>query len=284
MKRFYPTFSAIVILLLGMTLSSDALAQSSVVAFWGFKDPYDFTATNPKKEDFAPDVNNTVGSPNLQAFRGDPDDLDDNGGDGFVAYTSSVSGATYEPTRTIKWDDLKGGGDDFDINGTATFSVDKLDGLGPVTDEDFGNDALIYLTLDGSDFVDFEFRFDVEGTPGDLPASFDVFYRTTGTGGTWFRDSYLNNIPLTFSDHTPADPENQFADSGMIALPAALNNQSQIEIIVNDFAELGNGEMEIDNFEIIAKVPEPSGIGMILLAGLAIPGWCRPRRRKTALQ
>lgn len=242
---------------------------AEVVAFWGFADDYDL-GDNLTKLDFAADVDATVtGDANLQAFRGDAEDLDGNGGGGFVSYTSPTSGVTYAPTRTIKWDDLAGGGDDFDIGGVDTFTVDKNDGDGPVADEDFGNDALMYITLDGSGYRDFSLRFDVEGTPGDLPSSFDVFYRVDGPGGVWFRDFDQNNIPLEFMDYTPvADPENQFADSGEIALASLLNGASSIELIVSDFDENGNSEMEIDNVEIVAnQIPEPTALPL-LTAGL----------------
>lgn len=238
-----------------------------MVAFWGFADDYNFTA-NPNKQDFAADVDATVaGDANLQAFVGVADELDDNGGGGFVGYTSPASGIAYGTTRTIKWDDLKGGGDDFDIEGVDSFQVDKLGGDGPEAD-DFGNDALIYLTLDGTGYTDFGIRFDVEGTPGDLPSSFDVFYRVDGPTGTWFRDPSQNNMPLAFLDYDPIDPENQFADSGVIALSELLNNASSIEVLISDFAENGNGEMEIDNVEITGTaIPEPTSLMLVLLAG-----------------
>lgn len=250
--------------------SQNLAIGAEVVAFWGFADDYDFTA-NPNKQDFAADVDGTVaGDANLQAYLGVADELDDNGGGGFVGYTSPVSGVAYGPTRTLKWDDLKGGGDDFNIDGVDSFQVDKLGGDGPEAD-DFGNDALIYLTLDGTGYTDFNLRFDIEGTPGDLPSSFDVFYRVDGPTGTWFRDPSQNNLPLAFLDYDPVDPENQFADSGVIALSSLLNNASSIEVLISDFAENGNGEMEIDNIEITATtIPEPAGLIVALLGGLVI--------------
>lgn len=256
--------SGFVFLTVSMIACSVSNAQE-VVAFWGWEDDYLFSDTDTKF-DFAGDVDNTAtGNANLQAFLGNPDNFDSNGGGGFVPYTSPVSGQTFEPTRTVKWDDLRGGGDDFDINGQTIFSVDTNNGAG-VIDRDFGNDALLYVVFDGTGFQDFEFRFDAESTPGDLAESFDVFYRVGGSG-TWFRDADQNNIGLTYQDFPTPDPENQFADSGFISLNSALNNQSQIEIIVSDFAEFGNDEFEIDNFEIIgfAAVPEPAS-SMVLLA------------------
>lgn len=264
---------------LSLTASGAALSDE-VVAFWGFVEDYNF-ATNPNKQDFTPDVDATAsGDANLQAYLGVADELDDNGGGGF-AYTSPVSGVSYGPSRSIKWDDLKGGGGDFDLGGVAEFQVDKLDGSGPATD-DFGNDALIYLTLDGTGFTDFRLRFDIEGTPGDLPDSFDIFYRVGGAGATWFRDPSQNNIGLAFLDYDPVDPENQFADSGLIPLPAALNQAASIELILSDFAENGNSEMEIDNVELVAtRVPEPTTVAILAAGLLAANRRCRSGHRSS---
>ena len=135
-------------------------------------------------------------------------------------------------------------------------------------EDDFGNDALIYLTFDATGFQDLQFRFDIEGTPGQpdpnnpnaeiedtLPTQFDVFIRTTGPNGTWFRPDELNNIEIEFFDYDPVDPENQFGETGYISLGSALDNASQVEIIFNDFdGETANDEMEIDNFEIVGNV------------------------------
>ena len=251
-----------------------ANAQTDVVAFWGFENEFDFDdgADGPNMQDHLADVDNTAGGgANLQTFIGDAGRLDDNGGGGFATYTSPVSGATFSESRTIRWNDLSGPGDDFSIAGQSLFTVDFNDGLGPISGEDFGNDALVYITLDGTGFQDFQFRFDIEGMPFDpdpdidpltglledpesfLPDEVDVFYRTTGPGGTWFRAE--NNFDLTFSDFDPADPNNQAGDTGgYVPLNASLNNASQIEIIFNDFDSDGNGELELDNIEIVANV------------------------------
>ena len=254
--------------------------RTDVVAFWGFTQDFDFAFDSPpidpdapegpNFQDFLADVDNTVGSANLQAYIGAADELDNNGGGGFVPYISPVSGESFEVTRTIRWTDIRGPGDDFSIGGVNSFLVDRNDGLGAVPD-DFGNDALIYITIDGTGFQDFQLRFDVEGTPGldpldptasDLPTTFDVFYRTTGPGGTWFRAADQNNIDLIFSDLDPLnpDPENQVADSGFITLSAALDNEPQIEIIISDFANEGNNEMELDNIEIVANLVPGTGL------------------------
>jgi len=262
MKQLVRSFVFLTFTMIACSVSN----AQDVVAFWGWENDYDFSATAPNKMDFGVDAG-TDTSANMQMFLGDATNLDHNGGGGFVPYTSPISGATYGTSRTAKWDDLKGGGDDFDIGGTTSFMVDKNDGMGALAD-DFGNDALMYIVFDGTGYQDFEFRFDIESTPGDLAESFDVFYRVGGSG-TWFRDPSQNNIALTYMDYTPVDLENQFADSGYVSLNSALNNQSQIEIIVSDFAELGNSEMEIDNFEIIAvAVPEPTSAIAVLALGM----------------
>ena len=265
--------------------------RTNVVAFWGFSEDFDFAfdpppidpdaPQGPNFQDFQADVDNTVGTANLQAFIGAPDELDSNGGGGFVPYTSPVSGETFGATRTIRWTDIRGPGDDFSIGGVSSFLVDRNDDLGALAD-DFGNDALIYLTIDGTGFQDFQLRFDAEGTPGldpldptasDLPTTFDIFYRTSGPGGTWFRDANQNNIDLSFSDLDPLkpDPENQVADSGFISLNSALNNASQIEIIISDFANEGNNELELDNIEIVANMVADTGglLGDVNMDGFA---------------
>lgn len=271
------TFSLALFLAVVCLTVNQVNAQTDVVAFWGFQNNFNFGdgADGPNMQDHLADVDNTAsGGANLQTYLGDAADLDDNGGSGFRSYTSPVSGMTFFPTRTIKWDDLAGPGDDFSIAGQTLFDIDFNDGLGPVSGEDFGNDALVYITLDGTGFQDFQFRFDIEGTPFDpdpsidpvtglpeepasfLPDEVDVFYRTTGPGGTWFRE--LNNFDLTFEDFDPANPDNQAGDTGgYVSLNAALNNAAQIEIIFSDFDSDGNGEMELDNIEIVANVIAP---------------------------
>ena len=104
----------------------------------------------------------------------------------------------------------------------------------------------------------------------DLPSTFDIFYRTTGPGGTWFRDADQNNIDLVFSDLDPLnpDPENQVADSGFITLNSALNNGSQIEILISDFANEGNNELELDNIEIVANMVPGGLLGDVNLHGV----------------
>lgn len=253
-------------LLFSFALAAAATTQAaSVLSFWSFEDNYD-DASN--RIDFAPNAGIKTAA-NLQAYLGDAAELDDNGGSGFAAFTSTTSNVTYGESRTIKFDDLKGGGDDFSIGGDSTFTVDKNDGSGPVAGEDFGNDALIYITLDTLGYEDLSLRFDVEGTPGDLPTSYDIYYRVGGSG-TWFRDAAQNNIGITFQPYSPVDPDNEFHIGSPQSLNAALNNQAVVEIIINDFAEAGNNEMELDNFEIVGTaVPEPSSGLLALLAGVA---------------
>ncbi|MEM9825988.1 MAG: PEP-CTERM sorting domain-containing protein [Planctomycetota bacterium] len=265
------------ILVLGCAFTGRTSSADEVVAFWHFENDYNFPG-NPNKFDFAAEVDNTIGgNANLQAFLGDETEFDNNGGGGFLSYTSGTSGITYGPSRTIKWDDLAGGGDDFDIGGVSIFDVDTGGG---VEDDDFGNDALLYLTFDGTGFENFRLRFDIEGTPGDLPDSYDIFYRTSASN-VWFRESDQNNIDLDFMDYDPADSENQFARSGLVGLSDLLDGDAAIEIIINDFDRNGNGEMEIDNIEIIAvaSVPEPTSMGVLGLVAAAA-AWRSRRRSK----
>lgn len=266
-------FLAIATLLLAqLGMASHAMARE-VVAFWSFDDAYDFT-TNPNKQDFLANAGAQVSTANLQAYLGNAGNLDNNGGSGFVPYTSPTSGLTYNETFTLKYDDLAGSGSNFDIGGVTTFQVDKNDGAGPLA-ENFGNDALVYISLDGTGYEDFQIRFDIEATPGELPSTFDIFFRTGATGGVWYRETVQNNIGLTFVDYSPADLENQYANSGVISLSSILNGASPIEIILNDFSENGNDEMELDNIEITANltVPEPGSLlllSMCLLTSMSL--------------
>ena len=195
---------------------SQANAQTDVIAFWDFGTDFDFADgfDGPNAQDFPASefgVDNTVSNnANFQAFLGDAANLDCNGGGGFVSYTSPVSGITVGPSRTVKWDDLRGGGDDFDINGQTIFNV--IRGDNDAAEDDFGNDALIYLTFDATGFQDLQFRFDIEGTPGQpdpnnpnaeiedtLPTQFDVFIRTTGPNGTWSVSYTHLTLPTIYS-------------------------------------------------------------------------------------
>jgi hypothetical protein len=259
------------VLLAQLGLASHLMARD-VIAFWGFEDSYDF-ATNPNKQDFLADAGTQAGTANLQAYLGNAGNLDNDGGTGSVSYTSPTSGLTYDETFTLKFNDLAGGGNDFDIGGVTSFQVDKNDGAGPLAD-DFGNDALVYITLDGTGYEDFEIRFDIEATPASLPTTFDIFFRTGATGGVWYRKTVQNNIALTFVDYSTPDPENKHANSGVISLSSILNGASPIEIILNDFSENGNDEMELDNIEITANrtVPEPGSLVLLAVAALSVAG------------
>lgn len=260
--------------LLAASVISFSAQAVEVVAFWGFEDDYDTMGAAVSKIDFAADVDNTSSNDaNLQAFLGNADNLDQNGGGGF-GYTSPTSGIAYGGTRSVKFDDVRGGGNDFDILGVSSFSIDRNDDLGVLAGEDFGNDGLIYITLSTLGFNDLSIRFDIESTPGFLAESFDLFYRVGGSG-TWFRDSDQNNIPIT--GYTSVDADNSIAESGSISLNSLLANQASVEIIINDFAEFGNNELELDNFEIIGEVvPEPSSALLSAFGMLALLG----RRRR----
>lgn len=270
---------------LAFTLFASIPATSNaaeVIAFWDFNTPYDLTgeATAATKINFTPTVDNTIaGNANLQAFGGRGADLRQDSGSGKLSYTSPISGITYAAGSTLEWDDLAGGGgDDFDIGGVEVFSVNKAGVTGP---DDFGNDALMYLTLDTTNFRNLQVRFEVEGDPANLPSTFDIFTRTSASD-TWFRTDSQNNIALTFQDYPdPLDGPDQFALTGFISLTSAFDNAGMVELIISDFNEFGNDEMEIDNLEIIGTaVPEPSTLAALAIGGLVVVA--RRRRRQCA--
>ncbi len=289
MRLFLFTFTAFLICSIGLISRVDAQTEPEVVAFWhfegfDFRDELDLIPEDiAGRFDVEADIDNTAaGNAVLQAFLGDATQLDGNGGGGFAPYTT-VSGETFGETRTIRFDDSRGGGQDFFIGddpNNNTFLVDQNDGEGAVED-DFGNDALLYVVFDGTGFQDFQFRFDLEGTPNDpldpdnqiLPEDFDISYRITGAGGVFFQE---NNVEL-FQVGPPTDEENQRLNTGEghFALSSALNNASTIEIIINDFD--GNDELEFDNFEIIATaIPEPSSASLVMLVCMGVAS----RRRR----
>ena len=58
-----------------------------------------------------------------------------------------------------------------------------------------------------------------------------------------------------------------------------LNGSSTIEIVLNDFAENGNGEVEFDNIEIIGtRVPEPTST-LLVVAAFATAAGLRSSKR-----
>jgi len=151
-------------------------------------------------------------------------------------------------------------------------------------EDDFGNDALIYVLLDGTGFQDFQFRFDLEGTPNDpldpadqvLPEDFNISYRVTGPDGVFFLE---NNVELFQVGLPDEENENQRLNTGegYFSLSSALDNASTIEIVINDFD--GNDELEFDNFEIVANVisvPEPSSASLVMLVCMGVAS----RRRR----
>ena len=140
----------------------------------------------------------------------------------------------------------------------------------------------MYVLFDGTGFRDFQFRFDLEGTPNDpldpdnqiLPEDFNISYRITGPDGVFFLE---NNVEL-FQVGLPDElNENQRLDTGegYFSLSSELDNASTIEIVINDFD--GNDELEFDNFEIVAtSIPEPSSASLLMLVCMGVAS----RRRR----
>ena len=130
-----------------------------------------------------------------------------------------------------------------------------------------------YIYFDGQGFSDFELRFDVQVEETTPATSFDLFYRTTGAGGVFYRAE--NNTSLNI--------DSEFNGSATVILPAALDRQSNIEIILTDFdeGEVANGDLEFDNIEITA-VPEPGAALGAITTALGV-GALR-KKRETSLQ
>ena len=271
------TFLSGALLALPTLGTSSAAAQDApreVVAFWNFPVEDDFPGENAPVNywDFGTAIGSRAEESLLKAFIGaamkdlDPN-IDPNGGKG-LPFTSEVSGLSYEESRSLHWEDLKGGGNNFEIDGSSTVIQNR--GEGP-RQGDFSNDALVYIQLDGSGLSDFEIRFDVQVDKSTPATSFDLFYRIDGAGGIWYRSEAYDNLSLNL--------DAEFEGSATVVLPEELDDQANIELILNDFDEgdpPGNSDLEIDNVEITA-VPEPAAALGALTSTLTI-GFLRARR------
>lgn len=250
-------------------------AQREVVTFWNFPSKADFPGDSAPVNywDFETEIGSHSETSVLTAFVGaamkdlDPN-IDPNGGKG-LAFTSPVSGITYAASRSLHFEDLKGPGDNFEIDGSSTVIQDRGQGA---TLEDFSNDALVYIQFDGSGLSDFELRFDVQVDKSTPATSCDLFYRIDGEGGTWYRSEEYDNLSLNL------DPE--FDGTATLVLPEELDGQANIELILNDFDEGDppgpNSDLEIDNVEITA-VPQPGPVLGALTSTLTL-GILRARR------
>lgn len=250
-----------------------------VVAFWNFPTEDDFPLDDAPVHywNFEPSTGIRSEASLLTAFIGklmnntNPN-LDPNGGKG-MEYTSTVTGTHYAESRSLHFEDLNGKGDLFEIDGSTTALQDR--GLG-TEERDFSNDALLYIQLDGSELEDFRLRFDVNVDKSTPAESFDLFFRTTGEGGIWYRDESYDNLSLNINPNT--------SDGTVaISLPAALDNEPYIELILNDFdeGEVANSDLEIDNLEITA-VPEAGSALGAFTSALTL-GFLRNRRTASGL-
>jgi hypothetical protein len=266
--------AALVFLALGTTAMAES--EREVVLFFDFPFPEDFPGSSAPVNywPFETDVGSRAATGFLTAFigaaiNGDKPNLDPDGGKG-IFYTSNTSGTSYAATRSLHFEDLKGKGDDFEIDGSSVILQDR--GQGTV-EENFSNDANVYIYLDGQNYSDFELRFDVQVEETTPATSFDLFYRTTGAHGVFYRAE--NNTSLNI--------DSEFNGSATVTLPAALDRQSNIEIILTDFDEgdVANGDLELDNIEITA-VPEPGAALGAITTALGV-GALR-KKRETSLQ
>ncbi len=190
-------------------------------------------------------------------------------GESSSQYTMQVESTLFIDTPVIS---MTGG--DIDSNGkdgvdyTDASGVFHAAGQGAAWDDinksGSDNDAALTIQLNTTGFTLQSIRWDYRG---ELATSFDMDYRLT-PDGDWIEIS--NNEPLT------ADYEWHSVLVDLTSF-AAINNQSFVQIRIDDLDEGdGNDKYVFDNMEIIG-VPEPASL---LLLGLGSAALTRIRRKK----
>ena len=242
-------FALVIAALAGLCLGSPA--QAITVAEWNFPSG----PTSPVNSyTWQADAGSLSGSASLEAYIG-------------AAEKDGEQNLNAENGQ-VTWLDLKGGGDDWDDPRTGSPNV-EVDKDGTVETTDFGNDALVYLVLDGTGLSNFTISIDalLDSDSDKHVTSMDFFYRVSATSNIWYRPAGYNNVGWTTTSGDDASLVN-------FSLPAALNGESNIELVIADFAEEdGNGFLGLGPVTIEA-VPEPTtalllGLG---LAGLSLMG------------
>jgi hypothetical protein len=227
-------------------------AAETVIAFWDFNDGF-----NEPNETVQIVHSATIGSGTIYQQRAE---IDSNGKDG-VAFTDATLGINVTDGQAFAWNDIANSGD---------------------------NDAEFFAEFSTLGFTNIRFRFDVRGN-GDGAneiVSYDLKYAldpledvvnpgdVIGTvkdfaGGV--STSIFNNRSL------PANGSTFITESVDLGGIAAINNQSNVALSLDDFKE--NNAMRIDNFLVtgITAIPEPSSVAALLAtAGVVL---VRRRRR-----
>lgn len=116
-----------------------------------------------------------------------------------------------------------------------------------------GPDAELLLKLDSRDWNNISLRFDYQS---DSANSFDVEYSTNG-GTNWTKS--LDNAPLT--------PGGSWRTANIdLTTVTAIENQSSVQIRINDLARNGNNEFRFDNFEVVGETTVTNPAGTISLS------------------